>query len=148
MTAAVRKDETEDLRSRHVKPDEMPWQNLQFPGCEIKPLYFDPKTGIATFLFKMEPGATLPDHEHALLEQTYVLEGSLVDKEGPDAGLEVKAGEFVWRPAGSRHAAWCPNGGTMIAIFQVPNKFFDKDGKTIDPNGKDWEATWGHVLAK
>jgi len=46
----------------------------------------------------------LPDHEHVLIEQTYVLEGSLVDKEGPDAGIEVGAGEFVWRPAGSRQA--------------------------------------------
>ena len=67
-----------------------------------------------------------------LIEQTYVLEGSLVDKEGPDTGLEVGPGEFVWRPAGSRHVAWCPKGGTMIAIFQVPNKFFEKDGKVTD----------------
>ena len=146
--AAAAKQDTADLLSRHVKPDDMPWQTLQFPGCEIKPLYFDAKTGQATFLFKMEPGATLPDHEHALLEQTYVLEGSLVDKDGPEAGLEVKAGEFVWRPAGSRHSAWCPNGGLMIAIFQVPNKFFGKDGSVTDPTGKDWYAAWGHVLSK
>ncbi len=83
-----------------------------------------------------------------LIEQTYVLEGSLVDKDGPDAGLEVKAGEFVWRPAGSRHSAWCPNGGLMLAIFQVPNKFFAKDGQVTDPNGRDWQKTWGHVLQK
>ncbi|MFZ1195572.1 MAG: cupin, partial [Pseudolabrys sp.] len=82
-----------------------------------------------------------------LIEQTYVLEGSLVDKEGPDTGLEVKAGEFVWRPAGSRHVAWCPNGGRMIAIFQVPNKFFEKDGKVTDAGGKDWQSAWGHVLS-
>lgn len=148
MTAAAAKHEETDLRSRHVKPDDMPWQHLQFEGCEIKPLYFDPKTGQATLLFKMAPGAVLPDHEHALLEQTYVLQGSLVDKDGPDAGLEVKAGEFVWRPAGSRHSAWCPNGGLMIAIFQVPNKFFAKDGQVTDPNGRDWQKTWGHALPK
>jgi anti-sigma factor ChrR (cupin superfamily) len=149
MTAtAVKTTEADDMRSRHVKPDEVPWQQLQFPGCEIKPLYFDPKTGMATLLFRMAPGAVLPDHEHALLEQTWVLEGSLVDKDGPDAGLEVKAGEFVWRPAGSRHSAWCPNGGLMIAIFQVPNKFFAKDGRVTDPTGKDWDASWGHVLSK
>jgi anti-sigma factor ChrR (cupin superfamily) len=81
-------------------------------GCQFKTLLFDAKSGLATVLMKMEPGATLPDHEHVLIEQTYVLEGSLVDREGPDAGLEIKAGEFVWRPAGSRHVAWCPKGGT------------------------------------
>jgi anti-sigma factor ChrR (cupin superfamily) len=147
MTAAAAKHDAADLLTRHVKPDEMPWQQLQFPGCEIKPLYFDGKTGQATLLIRMAPGAMLPDHEHTLLEQTYMLEGTLVDKDGPDAGLAVKAGEFVWRPAGSRHAAWCPDGGLMIAIFQVPNKFFGTDGKVTDPNGKDWDAAWGHVLS-
>jgi hypothetical protein len=85
--------------------------------------------------------------EHVLIEQTYVLEGSLVDKEGPDTGLEVGPGEFVWRPAGSRHVAWCPKGGTMIAIFQVPNRFFEKDGKVTDAGGKDWQSSWGHILS-
>ena len=98
----------------------MPWQKLRFPGCEMKTLLFDPKSGLATMLMKMEPGAVLPDHEHVLIEQTYVLEGSLVDKEGPDAGIEVGPGEFVWRPAGSRHVAWSPKGGTFIAMFQIP----------------------------
>src|ERR1700750_1762722 len=102
MTAAARKDEPQDLLSHHVKPEEMLWQKLQFPGCEIKPLYFDPKTGIATFLFKMEPGATLPDHEHALLEQTYVLEGSLVDKEAPTPGPGGKPRDFVGERPGRR----------------------------------------------
>ena len=36
----------------------------------------------------------------------------------------------------------------MIAIFQVPNKFFGTDGKVTDPNGKDWDAAWGHVLSR
>ena len=148
MTSTAVKHEEPDLRSRHVKPDEMPWQQLQFPGCEIKPLYFDPKTGQATLLFRMAPGAVLPDHEHALLEQSYVLEGTLGDKDGPDAGLEIKAGEFVWRPAGSRHSAWSPNGCVLIAIFEAPNKFFAEDGRVTDPTGCDWYETWGHTLQK
>ena len=72
----------------------------------MKTLLFDPKSGLATMLMKMAPGAVLPDHEHVLIEQTYVLEGSLVDKEGPDAGIEVGPGEFVWRPAPSSSAWW------------------------------------------
>ena len=114
----------------------------------MKPLLFDAKTGIATMLMRMQPGAVLPDHEHVLIEQTYVLEGSLVDKEGPDAGVEVGPGEFVWRPAGSRHVAWSPKGGTFLAMFQIPNKFFEKDGRVVDASGKDWDASWGKLLAK
>ena len=135
-----------DLLSRVVRAQDMPWQKMRFPGCEAKTLMFDPKSGLATMLMRMEPGAVLPDHEHVLIEQTYVLEGSLVDKEGPDSGTEVKAGEFVWRPAGSRHAAWSPSGGTFIAIFQIPNKFFEKDGRVTDAAGKDWESIWGDLL--
>ena len=87
----------------------------------------------------------LPDHEHVNIEQTYVLEGSLVDKEGPAQGIECKAGEFIWREAGSRHVAWCPEGGLMLAIFQVPNKFFEADGRVVDASGADWDETWGHT---
>ena len=43
-------------------------------------------TGLVTALMRFEPGAILPDHEHVKIEQTYVLEGKLVDKEGPAAG--------------------------------------------------------------
>jgi anti-sigma factor ChrR (cupin superfamily) len=136
-----------DLLSKVVRAKDMPWQKMRFPGCEMKTLLFDPKSGLATMLMKMEPGAVLPDHEHVLIEQTYVLEGSLVDKEGPDAGTEVGAGEFVWRPAGSRHTAWSPKGGTFIAMFQIPNKFFDQpDGKVVDASGKEWDPAWAHLL--
>jgi anti-sigma factor ChrR (cupin superfamily) len=146
--AAARKSAPEDLRSHHLRPAEMDWQQTRFPGCEFKPLLVDTKSGLATLLFRMAPGAVLPDHEHVLIEQTYVLEGSLADKEGPDAGIEVKAGEFVWRPAGSRHTAWAPKGGTFIAIFQIPNKFFEADGKVTDASGKDWQELWGGLLPK
>lgn len=138
----------EDLRSHVVRPGEMPWDTLRFPGCETKTLLFDAKSGLATLLFRMQPGAELPDHEHVLIEQTYVLEGSLVDKDGPDAGTVVGPGEFVWRPAGSRHSAWSPNGGLFLAMFQVPNKFFEANGRVVDAAGRDWDASWKHVVDK
>ena len=113
-----------DLLSRVVRTQDMPWQKMRFPGCEMKTLLFDPKSGLATMLMKMAPGAVLPDHEHVLIEQTYVLSGSLVDKDGPDAGLEIGPGEFVWRPAGSRHVASAPKGALVLGIFLKPNTFF------------------------
>jgi anti-sigma factor ChrR (cupin superfamily) len=91
----------------------------------------------------MAPGSTLPEHEHVLIEQTWVLEGHLVDKSGPDAGIECKAGQFIWRPAGSRHSAWSPKGGLFLAMFQIPNRFFEADGQVTDMGGQDWNAIWG-----
>jgi anti-sigma factor ChrR (cupin superfamily) len=137
--------QTADTHSHLVRPDSMEWQKTRFPGCEAKTLLFDRKTGLMTALMRFAPGAVLPDHEHVNIEQTYVLEGSLVDKEGPAKGIECKAGEFIWREEGSRHVAWCPQGGLMLAIFQVPNKFFEADGRVIDAAGEDWDAAWGHT---
>ena len=123
MDAVTPQSATADTHSHLVRPDAMEWQKTRFPGCEAKTLLFDKKTGLMTALMRFAPGAVLPDHEHVNIEQTYVLEGSLVDKEGPAQGIECKAGEFIWREEGSRHVAWCPQGGLMLAIFQVPNKF-------------------------
>src|SRR5690349_6747346 len=131
--------------SHVVRPADMQWQKTRFPGCEAKTLLFDKSTGLVTALMRFAPGAILPDHEHVKIEQTYVLEGRLVDKEGPAAGLDVGPGEFVWRDAGSRHVAWCPEGGLMLAIFQVPNKFFEADGRVTDAAGADWDSVWGHA---
>ena len=138
--------QTADTHSHLVRPDSMEWQKTRFPGCEAKTLLFDHKTGLMTALMRFAPGAVLPDHEHVKIEQTYVLEGRLVDKEGPAAGLDVGPGEFVWREPGSRHVAWCPEGGLMLAMFQIPNKFHEPDGRVTDLSGKDWQSLWGEVL--
>ncbi len=75
--------DTAENHSHLVQPQNMAWQKTRFPGCEAKTLLFDRSTGLMTALMRFAPGAMLPDHEHVNIEQTYVLEGSLVDKEGP-----------------------------------------------------------------
>jgi len=130
------------LASRFVEVERLPWESTRFPGVEMKTLLFERDSGLATVLMRMAPGANLPDHEHVLIEQTYVLEGSLVCGEG-----ECKAGDFVWRPAGSRHVAWAgPGGGLMLAMFQIPNRFFEADGRELDVLGQDWGAVWGNSV--
>ena len=127
------------MASRFVDVAALPWQKTVYAGVEAKPLLVEPGSGLMTILLKMAPGARLPDHEHVLIEQTWVLEGSLHCGEGV-----CKAGEYVWRPAGSRHEAWAgPQGGLMLAMFQMPNKFFDADGRATDFLGNDWEKSWG-----
>jgi quercetin dioxygenase-like cupin family protein len=100
------------LMSHYVDIESIPWEATNLPGSERKVLFHDPKTGMMTCLFRMAPGGVIPLHEHPELEQTYVLEGRLVDGEG-----EVTAGNFVWRPGGSRHIARCPDGAVFIAFF-------------------------------
>lgn len=131
------------LASRLVDVDKLPWQPTRFEGVEVKSLLFDRSSGLASSLMRMAPGAVLPEHEHVRIEQTWVLEGHLVDRSGPDAGMECKAGQFIWRPAGSRHSAWSPKGGLFLAFFQIPNKFYDRPGAVTDMGGTDWESLWG-----
>lgn len=134
------------LASRLVDPDTIHWRPTRFRGIHVKPLLQDPTTGLSSAIVRMDPGAELPDHEHVRIEQTWVIEGHLVDRAGPDAGIECKAGQFIWRPAGSRHSAWSPNGGTFLAFFQMPNKFMDTPGRISDMAGADWEQAWGHAV--
>ena len=105
----------DNLASRFVSVTQLPWEKTDFQGITVKTLLIDKKTGLLTALMRMLPGAELPDHEHMLIEQTFVLEGHLVCPE-----RECKEGDFVWRPAGSRHKAWSPEGGLFLAMFQVP----------------------------
>jgi anti-sigma factor ChrR (cupin superfamily) len=70
------------LASRFVDVGSMPWEKTRYPGVEQKTLFLEKETGLLTALMRMAPGAALPDHEHVKIEQTYVLEGSLVCGEG------------------------------------------------------------------
>ena len=132
------------MASRFVDVAALPWQKTIYPGVEAKTLLLERDSGLLTVLLRMAPGAKLPDHEHVLIEQTWVLEGSLVCGEGT-----CSAGQFVWRPAGSRHEAWAgPEGGLMIAMFQIPNRFYEKDGREIDFLGNDWKQSWGEAYER
>lgn len=96
------------------------WEPSSFEGIQTKVLYMDPQSGMSTIMFKMAPGAVVPAHEHTALEQTYMIEGSLVDEQGV-----VTAGNYVWRPAGNTHKAWAPDGALFLSFFMKPNRFLD-----------------------
>jgi anti-sigma factor ChrR (cupin superfamily) len=107
------------LASRYVDVAALPWVATRFPGVDMRILMEDKATGLMTALVRFAPGAVLPDHEHVELEQTWVLEGALEDDEGV-----VTAGNYVWRPGGSRHHARAPDGCLTLSFFLKPNKFF------------------------
>ena len=106
------------LASRYVAVESLPWKPTPCPGIDMKILLEEPETGLMTALFRWQPGAELALHEHVEIEQTFVLEGSLVDDEG-----EVTAGNYVWRPKGNRHIARSPDGALVLSMFLRPNIF-------------------------
>jgi quercetin dioxygenase-like cupin family protein len=107
------------LASRYVDVESLPWKPTPYKGVEMKILMEDPETGLMTTLTRFAPGAELPLHEHTELEQSWVLQGRLVDHDG-----EVTAGNYVWRPRGSRHVARAPEGALVLGFFLKPNRFF------------------------
>jgi anti-sigma factor ChrR (cupin superfamily) len=102
------------LASRFIETESVPWIEMA-PGNRMKVIYHDPATDMLTILSKLEPGSGIPAHVHEDLEQTFVLEGSLLDDEG-----ECTAGNFVVRAKGSRHAPTAPKGCTMLVFFLKP----------------------------
>ncbi len=118
VDATMRPENTEATRSHYIDAVNMPWERTKFPGIEMKVLYSDPASGLSTILFRLEPGAEVPLHEHTAIEQTYMIEGRLVDHEG-----ECTPGNFVWRPGGSRHIARAPEGAILLSMFMKPNRF-------------------------
>ena len=114
-------DQLAPLASRYVDVENLPWQPSPYEGVEIKVLMEDKTSGLLTALFRWAPGSILPLYEHVEIEQSYILEGRLVDEEG-----EATAGNFVWRPSGSRHEAHAPDGCLLLAFFIKPNIFIDQ----------------------
>jgi anti-sigma factor ChrR (cupin superfamily) len=116
------------LASRYISVDSLPWKPTPCPGIEMKILVEDTDTGLMTALFRWQPGAELALHEHVEVEQTFVIEGSLVDEEG-----EVTAGNYVWRPKGNRHTARSPKGALVLSMFLKPNIFLtgENEGRQL-----------------
>ena len=104
--------------SEYVDVSRLEWKPTEFPGVMMKVLWEQEDGEAFTALFQLSPGARLPMHRHTGVEQTFVLEGSLVDEEG-----ECTAGNFVWRHPGSTHSAHSPHGCLSLGIFQSKNEF-------------------------
>ncbi|MBT5049133.1 MAG: hypothetical protein HOM58_11590 [Rhodospirillaceae bacterium] len=119
----------EALSTRYVDVDTLPWINTAYDGIEMKILFQDETRGLMTALFRWQPGARLPMHEHVDIEQSFVLEGSLIDHEGI-----CTKGQFAWRPAGSTHDAWTEEGCLIYATFQKPNIFLEGPDSTPQKN--------------
>src|SRR5246127_4006103 len=108
-------ENTPELTSRYLDVPNMPWEATNFAGIRIKVLYSD-ESGITTALFKLDPGAVVPLHEHTALEQTFVLEGTLEDHEGV-----CGPGQFVWRPGAQRrrHPRLLPQAKSLCPRREV-----------------------------
>lgn len=85
-------------------------------GISRKDLHQDPLTGERTFLSMVlphsePPGLKGPQERHPIVEECYVIAGSLVGPHG-----EMHAGAYFWRPAGIAHGPFGTRWGCVMLI--------------------------------
>jgi ChrR Cupin-like domain len=123
MDAVTQKSKgSADLKSHIVRAAEMEWQKTRFPGCEAKTLLLDKQTGLVTALMRFSPGAVLPDHEHVKIEQTYVLEGKLVDQRRPGGRPLGRSRRVRLAPCRQPPRRLVPGGRIVARHFSSPQQ--------------------------
>lgn len=79
------------------------------PGAAKKELRTDGR--LSSVLLRLEPGALLPGHDHALPEECLVLRGELFLGD-----LLLRAGDYQAAEAGSRHGAMTSDTGALVFL--------------------------------
>jgi len=85
---------------------------VQFaPGIDFKMLYRDEATGTNTFLARLQPGVTMPEHTHSSTEECYVIEGEIKLGE-----VTVHAGDFHLAHKGAHHGVLSTSMGALLYL--------------------------------
>jgi anti-sigma factor ChrR (cupin superfamily) len=95
---------------RVTRADEGEWRPL-LPGVRIKRLRGEADDGTETNLWRLDPGAVLPPHEHRLDEECLVLEGSVMHE-----GITYRAGDYLLALAGRPHGLFRSSEGALLLI--------------------------------
>lgn len=89
--------------------DERVWEPL-YPGVTTMSLHRHDDGGGAA-LFRMQAGAEIPLHDHAVGEHTYVIEGEL------DFGTtRLRAGDALWTEPGERHTVRASSDALFLGV--------------------------------
>ena len=108
--AAIRSRLGDTMPSGSRRQAEGVWINIA-PGVRLKMLHVDPATGERTGLMRMEPGSSVPEHDHPEAEACFVLEG-IVNIDGQD----YNAGDYTIAYAGTRHEAIRSAAGGLVYL--------------------------------
>lgn len=99
---------------------EKEWKPLPFEGSYIKTLYkFE--MGGSTVLIKMDPGSSIPLHNHLADEEVYVLEGEVRIGE-----YSLVKGDYLFTPSGTIHDPFTKEGCILFARSTKALEFLKK----------------------
>ena len=96
-----------------AEPD---WLPHPVPGIRMKVLAKNRRSGYATLLLDVAPGARFPPHHHSGAEECYVISGSLYT-----CDRRLAAGDFVHADADTDHdELWTEHGCRVLLV--VPDE--------------------------
>ena len=97
------------------------WRPFQ-PGVEIHRLYGDGENGPNAAFLRFRPGGRIPLHQHTGYEHIFVLSGSQVDENS-----EAETGALIINPPGTHHSILSKPGCIVLAIYEKPVQFLNKN---------------------
>lgn len=103
-----------------IKMDDAAFKPL-FPGVRIRPLRMDPVGNTQTSLWRLEPGAVIPPHDHVGEEECLVMEGSIIWND-----REYTAGDFLLARPGAHHEPFVSPRGGLLMIRSELTPFIEK----------------------
>ncbi|MCK7594080.1 cupin domain-containing protein [Pseudomarimonas salicorniae] len=92
-----------------------------FPGVRIRPLRMDPVANSQTSLWRLEPGAVIPSHDHLGEEECLIMEGSIVWND-----REYTPGDFLLARPGAHHEPFVSPNGCLLMIRSELTPFIEK----------------------
>ncbi len=134
----------------HIDALHTPWDmtlndpKLAHLGISRKDLRRDPETGERTFLSMIlphsePPGRKGPQERHPIVEEAYVISGSLTGPHGTMA-----PGAYFWRPAGIAHGPFGTRWGCVSLIRFVGGQHVNEWSQAEAPF--DFDAPYAPVL--
>jgi quercetin dioxygenase-like cupin family protein len=91
------------------------WRPSRFPGVSLKVLRRDEESGESASLVRLEPGASVPAHDHPAGEEVFVLEGDV-----RIGRHQMKAGDYLYTPPDAKHAAASDRGCVFLVSLPKP----------------------------
>ncbi|MEW5977274.1 MAG: cupin domain-containing protein [Acidobacteriota bacterium] len=94
-----------------LQSNSMDWQELAGGAFQVKELFRDTANRYCTKLIRVRAGAQFPDHQHADVEEVFVLEGDLT------VGSKVlHSGGYCRAEAGTVHRNVATQGGCLLLV--------------------------------
>jgi quercetin dioxygenase-like cupin family protein len=91
------------------------WPRADGPTSEKRMMRLLEFEGYDVLVYTYRPGTVFPEHEHARAKCDGVLEGVLRVTVGGET-FDLAAGDRLYLPAGTRHAAQVIGSGTVLSL--------------------------------